>query len=67
MGFEPVTSRYRSDALTNSAMKPLTLRVGHLWVLVTPPGMSVTGSYPVEVLTFSGFYRQLLKLRSQLR
>ena len=31
-GFEPVTSRYRCDALTNSAMKPLTLGVGHLWV-----------------------------------
>ena len=27
----------------------------------------VTGSNPVEVLTFSGFYTQLLKLRSQLR
>ena len=29
-GFEPVTSRYRCDALTNSAMKPLTLGAGHL-------------------------------------
>ena len=27
----------------------------------------VTGSNPVEVQTFSGFYIQLLKLRSQLR
>ena len=27
----------------------------------------VTGSNPVEVLTFSGFYTKLLKLRSQLR
>ena len=27
----------------------------------------VTGSNPVEVLTFSGFYTQFLKLRSQLR
>ena len=30
-GFEPVTSRYRCDALTNWAMKPLTLGAGHLW------------------------------------
>ena len=28
-GFEPVTSRYRCDALTNWAMKPLTLGAGH--------------------------------------
>ena len=27
----------------------------------------ITGSNPVEVLTFLGFYTQLLKLRSQLR
>ena len=27
--FEPVTSRYRCDALTNWAMKPLTLGAGH--------------------------------------
>ena len=25
MGFEPVTSRYRCDALTNQAMKPLSV------------------------------------------
>ena len=30
-GFEPVTSLYRCDALTNWAMKPLTLGAGHLW------------------------------------
>ena len=35
-GFEPVTSRYRCDALTNWAMKPLTLGAGHLWVLMVP-------------------------------
>ena len=35
-GFEPVTSRYRCDALTNWARKPLTLGDGHLWVLQTP-------------------------------
>ena len=31
-GFEPATSRYRCDALTNWAMKPLTLAAGHFWV-----------------------------------
>ena len=35
-GFEPVTSRFRCDALTNWAMKPLTLGAGHLWVLMVP-------------------------------
>ena len=35
-GFEPVTSRFRCDALTNSGMKPLTLGAGHLWVLMVP-------------------------------
>ena len=30
-GFEPVTSRCRCHALTNWAMKPLTVRAGHLW------------------------------------
>ena len=34
MGFKPVTSRYWCDALTNWAMKPLTLGAGHLWVLM---------------------------------
>ena len=29
MGFEPVTSRYQCDTLTNSAMKPLMLGAGH--------------------------------------
>ena len=38
--FEPVTSRYRCDALTNWAMKPLTLGAGHLWVLMFPWGMN---------------------------
>ena len=36
--FEPVTSRYRCDALTNWAMKSLTLGAGHLWVLMFPWG-----------------------------
>ena len=40
-GFEPVTWRYQCDALTNWAMKPLTLRAGHLWVLMSPRGMDV--------------------------
>ena len=39
-GFEPVTSRYRCDALTNWAMKPLTLGAGHLWVPMFPWGMN---------------------------
>ena len=39
-GFEPVTSRYRCDALTNWAMKPLTLGAGHLWVLMFPWGIN---------------------------
>ena len=39
-GFEPVTSRFRRDALTNWAMKPLTLGAGHLWVLMVPWGMA---------------------------
>ena len=39
-GFEPVTSRFRCDALTNWAMKPLTLGAGHLWVLMVQWGMN---------------------------
>ena len=37
-GSKPVTSRYRCDALTNWAMKPLTLGTGYLWVLVSLRG-----------------------------
>ena len=40
MGFEPVTSRFRCDALTNWAMKPLALGAGHLWVLMVLWGMN---------------------------
>ena len=40
-GFEPVTSRYWCDALTNWAMKTLILGAGHLWVLRSPCGMNV--------------------------
>ena len=39
-GFEPVTSRFRCDALTNWANKTLTLGAGHLWVLMVPWGMN---------------------------
>ena len=39
-GFEPVTSRYRCDAVANWALKPLTLGAGHLWVLMFPCGMN---------------------------
>ena len=35
-GFEPVTSRYRCDAPTNWAMKPLTLGAGQLLVHMFP-------------------------------
>ena len=41
MGFEPVTSRYRCNALTNWPMKPLMLGPGHLWVLMSPWRMDV--------------------------
>ena len=67
-GFQPVTSRYRCDALVSWAMKPVTLGAGHLWIsrdLVQLVRAShryreVTGSNPVEVLNFSGFFTQLL-------
>ena len=35
-GFEAVTSQYRCDALTKSAMKPLTLGADHLRVQMFP-------------------------------
>ena len=35
------SSRYRCDALTNWAIKPLTLGAGHLLVLMSPWGMNV--------------------------
>ena len=35
-GVESVTSRYRTDCLTNWAMKPLTMGAGHLWLLMFP-------------------------------
>ena len=39
-GFEPVTTRFRCDDLTNWAMKSLTLGTGHLWVLMVSWGMN---------------------------
>ena len=59
-GFEPVTSRYRYDDLTNWAMKPLTLGAGHLWVLMFLWGMNqwwndiwLTNRFHVAVRLFS--------------
>ena len=90
-GFEPVTSRYRCDALTNWMFQYMkhfiyhftsilhALIRTHKWPAPNVSGViaqlvrashqyrEVTGSNPVEVLTFSGFCSQLLKLRSQLR
>ena len=53
-GFEPVTSWFRRDALTNWAMKQLTLGAGHLWVPMVPWGMNqwwngIWNSYVVHV------------------
>ena len=47
-GFEPVSSRYRCDW----AMKPLTLGAPSYQY------REVTGSNPIEVLTFLSFYTQ---------
>ena len=53
MGFEPVTSRYRCDDLTNF-IALLLVRASHLY-------HEVTGSNPVEVLNFfSGFLRNCI-------
>ena len=40
-GFETVTQWHRCDALTNWAMKPLTLGAGHFWALGSPSRMNV--------------------------
>ena len=88
--FEPVTPRYRCDALNNSAMKPLNVKWymkcfiyhftfiphGLIWTHKWPaPNVSgflaelvrashrcseVTGSNPVEVLTFQAFIHNCL-------
>ena len=49
MGFEPVTSRYRFDALTNCAIKPLTLGAGHLRICVTCSFLYKRGATSVGV------------------
>ena len=82
MGFEAVTSRYRCDTLTNWAVKPLIphgLIRTHKWPAPIVSGFiaqlvrtshryhEVTGSNPVEVLNFSGFYTQWKKLHSTAR
>ena len=75
-GFEPVTSRFRCDALTNWAMKPLTLGAGHLWVLIVPWGMNqwLNGiwneSYELRIwnqvkLWSSQLWTQFLQLRRE--
>ena len=61
-GFEPVTSRCRCDALTNWAMKPLTLGAGQLWVHMFPWKKPICSRE-----FFSGFFTQLHKLRSLRR
>ena len=54
-GFGPVISRYRCDALTNWAMKPLTfLGAGHLWVLMSPWRMDVKWH---EMFSYTGIAR----------
>ena len=59
-GFEPVTSRYRCDALTNWAMKPLTLGAVHMWFIsyTSFTFISFTGTYePTIDLCWVGLRR----------
>ena len=63
-GFVPVTSRYRCDALTNWAMKPLRLGQCHMKYLIyhftsIPHGLIRTHKWPA--LNVSGFIAQLVK------
>ena len=51
-GFEPVTARFRCDALTNWAMKPLTLGAGHLWVLMIPWGMNINDEWYMKWIIY---------------
>ena len=75
-GFEPMTSRFRCNALTNWAMKPLTLGAGHLWVLMVPWGMNGiwngiwNESYELRIwnqvkLWSSQLWTQFLQLRTE--
>ena len=73
-GFEPVTSRYRCDALTNWAMTPPTLGAGHLWVPMFPWGMNHVsfhhsfiphgniGTHKWPAPNVSGFIAQLVRV-----
>ena len=74
-GFEPVTSRYRCDALTNWAMKPLTLEAGYCGFICSRERdeceWCIWNKSWVETLLkswifFQGFFMQLHKLCSQL-
>ena len=51
-GFEPVNWRFRCDALTNWAMKPLTLGAGHLWVLMIPWGMNINDEWYMKWIIY---------------
>ena len=67
-----VSYDHRSDErnLSNCVKKPEKVRTSTGFEPVNPVkpvNREVTGSNPVEVLTFSGFFTQLLKLRSSLR
>ena len=73
-GFEPVTSRFRCDALTNWAMKPLTLGAGHLWVLILPWGMNQWTKWYIKWIIYklpapnvSGFIAQLVTASHRYR
>ena len=56
-----MTARYRWDALTSWAVKPLTLGAGHLWVLMSPWSDSAQGTFVVAART-----RQICKRRGFL-
>ena len=64
-----MTSRHRCDALTNSAMKPLTLGAGHLWVQMSPWGMNVKWymKHFIYHFTFSGFIAELFRASHRYR
>ena len=66
MGFEPVTSRYRYDALTNWAMKPLTLGAGHLWVLRSPWRIDVKWYMKCFIYHMKCFILLDFKIRSSI-
>ena len=67
-GFGPVTLRSVSLSVSLHVCGFIVSATGFIAQLVRASHRcrEVTGSNPVEVLTFSGFYTQLCKLRSQL-